>query len=891
MKVPFSWLKEFVDIDVTAQELEEKLFSCGFEVEELIPLDAGISKVVVGKIVEMEKQEGTHLTKCVVDCGDYGHDIRISTGAANMKLGDCVPAALDGSTLPGGIKIKARKMQGVESNGMLCSGEELGLNDDLFPGSEVYGLLILPEDSVPGTDIAPVVGLDDYIFDISITANRPDCQSVLGIAREVSAILGKPLHMPAMDYQTVCDADAPITVQVEAPDLCPGSEVYGLLILPEDSVPGTDIAPVVGLDDYIFDISITANRPDCQSVLGIAREVAAVLGKPLHMPAMDYKTVCKPDAPITVKVEAPDLCPRYMAHYVRNIRMGESPRWMKRHLALCGLRSISNVVDITNHTLLEMGQPMHAFDLNKVAGRTIDVRRAHAGEKIVTLDEKEFTLNPNNLVICDAEKPVALAGIMGGANSGMDENTTSLLFECATFARDCVRKTSRALGQNSDSSARYEKGVDRHSPELGLARALHLIQELDCGDITTLEYDLTDGRPMERKHIVTTPAKICGVLGITVPDQTMIDILQRLEFTVDVQADGSWDVSAPLYREDVESFPDLAEEVIREYGYDHIVPTFLNTASVTNGGLNYDQKQQLKTKRLLAAQGFYEASTLAFYSNAELDMLHIPADDEARKAIRILNPISENLSIMRTLLAPSMLNVIVDNLKKGNTEGRLFEMAPVYLAKELPINEHPHERQTLCIGAFGPEEDFFTVKGALEALAAGFGLRFDYKRETTPWLHPGISAAVYCGDKRLGVFGKLSNEINGELEIAKDQKDSQNIYLGELDYEALMSCVDGELRYQPLSPYAAVKRDLALVCDEKTTCGEIEETIKKASPLVGEIKLFDIYRGANLGEGKKSMAFTLSLSDPKKEVSTEEVERVVKKILGNLKFKLGIEIR
>ena len=467
MKVPFSWLKELVDIDVTAQELEEKLFSCGFEVEELIPLDAGISKVVVGRIVEMEPQEGTHLTKCVVDCGEYGHDIRISTGAANMKLGDCVPAALDGSTLPGGIKIKARKMQGVESNGMLCSGEELGLNDDLFPGSEVYGLLILPEDSVPGTDIAPVVGLDDYIFDISITANRPDCQSVLGIAREVAAILGKPLHMPAMDYNTVCDADEPISV----------------------------------------------------------------------------------------KVEAPDLCPRYMAHYVRNIRMSESPRWMKRHLALCGLRSISNVVDITNHTLLEMGQPMHAFDLNKVAGRSITVRRAVEGEKITTLDEKEFTLNPNNLVICDAEKPVALAGIMGGANSGMDDNTTSLLFECATFARDSVRKTSRALGQNSDSSARYEKGVDRHSPELGLARALHLIQELDCGDITTLEYDLTDGRPLERKHIVTTPAKICGVLGITVPDQAMIDILKRLEFTVDVQADGSWDVSAPLYREDVESFP------------------------------------------------------------------------------------------------------------------------------------------------------------------------------------------------------------------------------------------------------------------------------------------------------------------------------------------------
>lgn len=803
MKVPFSWLKEYVDIDISAQELEAKLFSCGFEVEELIPLSAGIHKVVVGVVTAMELQEGTHLHKCVVDCGEYGHEVRISTGASNVFVGAHVPTALDGSTLPGGITIKKRVMQGVESNGMLCSGEELGLNDDLYPGSEVYGLLILPE----------------------------------------------------------------------------------------DTAPGADIVPIVGLDDYIFDISITANRPDCQSVLGIAREVAAVLGKPLKMPAMDYTPVCEPDAPISVQVEAPDLCPRYMAHYVRNIRMGESPRWMKRHLALCGLRSISNVVDITNHTLLEMGQPMHAFDLDKVAGRSITVRRAQAGEKITTLDEKEFTLNPANLVICDVEKPVALAGIMGGANSGMDDKTHSLLFECATFARDSVRKTSRALGQNSDSSARYEKGVDRNSPELGLARALHLIQELDCGDITTLCYDLTDGRPLERKQICTTPAKICAVLGITVPDQTMIDILNRLEFTVDVQPDGSWVVSAPLYREDVEDFPDLAEEVIREYGYDHIVPTFLKTASVTNGGLNDDQKKQMKTKRLLAAQGFYEASTLAFYSASELDMLHIPAEDEARKAIRILNPISENLSIMRTLLPPSMLNVIVDNLKKGNAEGRLFELAPVYLAKQLPIAEHPTERQTLCLGAFGPAEDFFTVKGALEALAAGFGLHFTYQRETAPWLHPGISAAVYCGETRLGIFGKLANEINGELEIAKDQKESQNIYLGELDYEALMSCVDSELRYHPLSPYAPVKRDLALVCDEQITCGQIEDTIRAASPLVTEVKLFDIYRGANLGEGKKSMAFALTLSDLKEDLSAEQVERAVKKILGNLKFKLGIEMR
>ena len=804
MKVPFSWLKELVDIDITAQELEDKLFSCGFEVEERIDLSAGIDKVVVGVITSIEKQEGTHLSRCVVDCGDYGHDIRITTGAPNIFVGAHVPAALDGSTLPGGIHIKKRMMQGFESNGMLCSGEELGLNEDLYPGAGVYGLLILPEDTVPGADICPVVGLDDSIFDISITANRPDCQSILGIAREVAAVLGKPLHMPAMDYQAVCE----------------------------------------------------------------------------------------PDAPISVTVEAPDLCPRYMAHYVRNIRMGESPRWMKRHLALCGLRSISNVVDITNHTLLEMGQPMHAFDLDKVAGRCIDVRRARPGEKIVTLDEKEFTLTENNLVICDAEKPVALAGVMGGANSGMDDKTHSLLFECATFARDSVRKTSRALGQSSDSSARYEKGVDFSSPKLGLARALHLIQQLDCGDITTLAFDCTDGRSTARKVITTTPGKICAVLGIRVPDQTMIDILERLEFTVEVDAGGVWHVSVPLYREDVEGYPDLAEEVIREYGYSHIVPTFLKTAAVTNGGLNGEQQRVLKVKRMLAGQGFYEASTLAFYSTAELDMLHIPAEDTARKAIRILNPISENLSIMRTLLAPSMLNVIVDNLKKGNGAGRLFEMAPVYLPKSLPLTERPHERQTLCMGVFGPGEDFFTVKGAMEALAASLGLAFTYERETaTPWLHPGIAASVWCKGKRLGVFGKLSNEINAELKIAKDEKENQNIYLAELDYEALSACVEGELHYQPISPYAPVKRDLALVCDEAVTCGAIEDAIRSASPLVTGVELFDVYRGKNLGEGKKSMAFSLVLADPKAELDAEQVDRAIKKILGNLKYKLGIEIR
>ncbi len=802
MKVPFSWLKEYVDIDITAQELEERLFSCGFEVEELIDLSGGMDKVVVGVVTEAVPQEGTHLHICKVDCGDYGHDIQISTGAPNVYVGMHTPAALDGSTLPGGIKIKGRKMQGVMSNGMLCSGEELGLNEDLYPGAEVYGLLDLPKDTVPGTPIQDVVGLNDYIFDIGLTANRPDCQSILGIAREVAAMLGKPLRMPATDY--TCTA--------------------------------------------------------------------------------------APDDSIAVSVEAYDLCPRYLAHFVRNIRIGESPRWMKRHLGLMGLRSINNVVDITNHTLLEIGQPMHAFDLSHVGGRSICVRRARPGETIVTLDEKEFTLNENNLVICDAEKPVALAGIMGGLNSEIEADTTELLFECATFARDSVRKTSRALGQSSDSSARYEKGVDQYSTELGLKRALHLIQELDCGDITPTCFDCSDGSSRERKLVTVTPRQIYDVLGITVPEETMKDILARLDFGVEDNG-GVWTVSVPRYRTDVEGFPDLAEEVIREYGYDHITPTFLKNASVTNGGFNKAQKQQMKLKRLLAGQGFYEASTLAFYSAADLDKLHVPADAPERQAIRIMNPISEHLSIMRTMMAPSMLNVIVNNLKKGNAEGRLFELANVYIPKGLPLTERPDERMTLCLGAFGPGEDFFTMKGAVEAIAAAFDLTFTYERDSACCLHPGMTAAVLCGGKKLGVFGKLSNEITGELDIPKDLKNSQNIYLAEIDYRALAGCFGGDYRYKPLSAFPAVKRDLALVCDETVSCGDIQAAIRAASPLVTAVDLFDVYRGKNLGEGKKSMAFSLVLSDPAKELAPDVVERTVKKILSNLKYKLNVEMR
>ena len=802
MKVAFSWLKEFVDIDITPQELEEKLFSCGFEVEELIDLSAEISRVVVGKITSLEKQEGTdHLQLCKLDCGEYGKDIAITTGASNIFLGAVVPVALDNSTIAGGFKIKKRKMQGIESNGMLCSGQELGITDDWFAGADVNGILILDENTKLGEDICNVVGLDDYIFDISVTANRPDCQSVLGIAREVAAVLDKPLKMPKTDYTCTADIDNSINVEV-----------------------------------------------------------------------LDF-----------------DLCPRYLAHYVKNIRPASSPQWLKKHLALSGLKSINNVVDITNHTLLEIGQPMHAFDLSKIEDRSIQIRRAKDTEVITTLDEKDFKLTNNNLVICDTKKPVAIAGVMGGLNSGISDDSTQLLFECATFARDSVRKTSRSLGQSSDSSLRYEKGVDEYSTELGLKRALHLIQELNCGDITSTCFDCKPENSKELKVIEVNPEKINSVLGITVPNDIMINILNRLNFKVE-ENNGMWNVTVPRYREDVFDYPDLAEEVIRIYGYEHIVPTFLKTASVTTGGLNNSQKQQLKLKRLLCGQGFFEASTLAFYSVENLKALHFDENSIEMKAIRLKNPITEHLSIMRTTLAPSMLNVIVDNLKKGNASGRLFELSNIYIPKELPLTCPPEEKLTLSMGVFGNNEDFYTVKGAIEAISTAFGISFEYKKGTKSYLHSGISADIMCNNVKVGVFGKLSNEITSELKIAKDDKSGQNIYLAELDYNTLISCANLDLKYKIISKYPEVKRDLALICDEEVTCGSIIDEIKSANNLVKNVELFDIYRGKNIGENKKSMAFSVVFSD-NKELTQKVVDKAVKKILSNLKYKLNIEMR
>ncbi len=811
MKAPFSWLKDYVDIDVSAQELAEKLFSCGFEVEELSYLGEKISRVVVGEVKALTPHpDSDHMQICVVDCGEYGHDLQIVTGAPNVYVGMKAPCALDGSTVvesnpamleknPDGIKkIKKGKLRGVESFGMLCSGEELGINDDYYAGAEVNGLLDLAKDAPVGEDIRKVVGLDDWIFDISVTANRPDCQCILGIAREVAAVLRKPFKAPDTSYT--------------------------------------------------------------------AHETTA--------------------APVEVEVLAPDLCPRYVGHYVEGVTGGTSPAWIRKRLALSGLRSISPVVDITNFVLLEMGQPMHAFDADDVVGRKIIVRRATKNEKIVTLDEKEFTLCPDNLVICDGEKPVALAGIMGGLNSEIKSTTKNVFFESAKFARDNVRKTSRALGQSSDSSARFEKGVDAYTNAYGMDRALHLIEELGCGRVTLLRKDVC-AADLTPRTMTASVAKINALLGIVVPSEEILSILTRLNFQPAIDGD-SLSVIIPGYRDDVDGYPDLAEEIIRMYGYEHIVPTFLDAARVTGGGLTDEQKKELHMKNVLRTQGFSEAYNYSFYSPKDMDLMKIPVDGAERNAVRILNPISEELSIMRTFLAPSMLMNAVRNIRRGNDEGRQFEVANVYIPNDTAASEQPDERKHVVLGVWGGSNDFFDMKGAIERLAEVFHLSFTYERAEKAYLHPGVSAKVILDGKTVGCFGELDPAI--ALSLGLDKK----VFLGELDLKSLEGVLDDGVRYTNLPKFPAVKRDLALLADEGITCAEVEDVLVRSCKYVTEAKLFDVYRGGQVPAGKKSMAFTLTFTpdgNAEKAFTPETLDGYVKKILGNLQFKLGIALR
>ena len=804
MLAPLSWLKEYVDIDVTPKELEEKLFSCGFEVEELFQVGKDISNVVVGLVETCEAIPDTHLSLCTVNAGEHG-TVQICCGADNVKAGGKFPLALIGATvyatakahvtIEGVMEIKQGKLRGYDSYGMLCSGTELGLNEDLYPGAGYNGLLVLPEDAVPGTDVKPIVGLDDWIFDIAITANRPDCQSIYGIAREVAAVLGKECKEPALDYT---ETDAKKNFKVE--------------------------------------------------------------------------------------VAASDLCPRYIAHYVHDVQIKESPAWVRRRRALVGIGSISNVVDITNYVLKELGQPMHAFDYSYLEGDEIHVRRAEDGEKIVTLDEKEFALNSSNLVICDGVKPVALAGIMGGLNSEIVDTTTDVMFEAAKFARDNIRKSSRALGQSSDSSALYAKGVYEYTTVMAMKRALHLIEELGCGKVSSTHIEVSTGNSVKPKEMKVSVKKVNGVLGIEVPEQEMLRILKNLNFNPVINGD-ELTLQVPAYREDMDSYPDVAEEVIRMYGYDHVISTFMPTAQVTSGGLNLKQKTERKIKNTLCAAGAYEGIHYSFFSPADLDLLKFPEDAKERHAIRLINPINAELSLMRTTLASEMLYAISRNQKKGILEGRIFELGNIFIPKELPLTEYPDERETLCVGIFGENESFFTLKGLAELVAETLNITFSYAPAKKTFLHPYQPAEVICEGETVGYLGKLSYEIQDELDMRVPA------YVMELDLRVLSKWYGKERKFVPLPKFAEEKRDLAFVVDKQVTCEQMVNGIKEACDYVTEVTLFDVYEGIQLPMNKKSMAFSVVFTPREEELNAKVMEGLMEQILTQMKEKLDATLR
>lgn len=806
MYLPLSWLRELVELDgIDLKTIEDSLFSCGLEVEERVPVAPDMSGVYVGRVKHIERHpDSDHMFVCIVDCGDKGSDIQIVTGAQNVHEGDVVPAALDGARVYGRRKgddtrppevatIKNGKLRGVASNGMLCSGEELGINDNWYEGAEVNGIMMLPK-------------------------------------------------------------DAPL---------------------------GADVKTVLGLDDEVWDISVTANLPHCQHVYGVARELAALLDRPLHTPDLSFTPVAKPKS-ISIRVDAPDLCPRYIGHYVYDVQIKKSPELIRRRLHMCGINAINTIVDITNYVLVEFGQPMHAFDLNNVTDNTIIVRRAEQGEKIVTLDEREFTLSTDNLVICDAARPVALAGIMGGLNSEITDATNEVLFEAAKFDRGNVRRTSRSLGQSSDSSHRFEKGVDAYTTGIAMQRALHLIEELDCGKVGDVHIDVVAEDAHTCPAITTTFSAINAVLGIDVPVDIITAILGRMNYTLDIDGD-CVTATPPAYREDIEgSAADLAEDVIKMYGYEHIVPRFMTNAAITSGGLNRDQMNTAAFKSCLAAQGFCETVNYSFYSTAELDMLALAENAPERSVVRVSNPLSEKYTIMRTTLAPSLVNVLSTNSKRGNENVRIYEIANIFIpqGEALPI-----EQKRFCFALYGKGESFFTAKGVLETLADKFGLKFSYERDTRTFLHPGATAKVLCGKQEIGFFGQLSYEIADNCDIA------QSAFIGEIDYEALLGLFANKLTYAPVSPYRDIHRDLALLAPEAMTCGEIEAVIRSACKSVSDVRLFDVYRGGQVPEGHKSMAFALTFTPEDKELLPEDADKFITKILKSLEYRLGLKMR
>ena len=790
MKLNRKWIHEdFVDLShISDKEFVDTLTIFGQKVETYERLDAEIKNVVVGKVVSIVRHENSdHMWVCQVDIGK-DEPVQIVTGAQNVRQGDLVPAALHNSYLPGGIHITKGKLRGEVSNGMLCSLGELNLTVNDFPYAIEDGIWIIEEDCKPGDDINTVIGNDDTVVDFEITNNRPDCYSIIGLAREAAAAF----HMPMKHHEPV--------------------------------VQGSNAGSMYDKLD--------------------------------------------------VEVPATELCNRYTARMVANVKIAPSPKWLRDRLRANGVRPINNIVDITNYVMLEYGQPMHAFDYRYVGSGKIVVRQSEEGENLTTLDGTVRDLKPGMLVIADEEKPIGLAGIMGGENSEIVDDTTMVVFESANFNGTSIRQTALALGMRTEASGKFEKNLDPMMTIPAVQRACELVELLGCGDVMDGIIDIVNYVP-QPKTVALEPEKINALLGTNISEEDMVRYLEYLEIPVENRV-----ISVPSWRPDLNLMVDIAEEVGRSYGYNEIPTTAFKNA--TQGGYTPAMKLESKAGSLCRSLGYSEIITYSFVSPAIFDQIRIPKDSPLRNTLKIQNPLGEDTSVMRTTALPSMLDILSRNNAYHNKAAKLYEIAKVYIPVAGEVL--PQEPKYLVLGAYGAGTTFFTVKGELEAVFAG--LRMQTARYTAvndnPSYHPGRCAKITIGDTEVGYIGQIHPLVAQNYGIDCD------VYCAEVCFDALMNLQLPEATYVPLPKYPTVSRDLSIVCDEAVTVAQASDVITaSAGKLLRKVSLFDIYRGQGVPENKKSLAFSLELRADDRTLTEADSEQVMTKVLTALEKELG----
>ena len=894
MNLSRKWLSEFVSVEADDKEFAESMTLSGSKVELTHDLGAEIQNVVVGKVLSMEHHpDSDHMWVCQIDVGRE-EPVQIVTGAWNVHIDDLVPVAMHKSTLPGGKKIEKGKLRGVVSNGMLCGLSELGLDTRDFPYAVITPAAILgdykpldkdkpsisadiqPGDKIYGPVIAALVEGVEPAGEAGWTC-RLFWAGQEALSVTVTTTCANLHNGDLVAYDTkrgaVCTLDDLHAQQAEFPHCIPD----GIFVLNEDVKPGDDMAKVIGADDHVVEFEITPNRPDCLSVIGLAREASATFGRPLKLHTPEVKGCGGSIAELVdIDIEDGDLCPRYTARMVKNVKIQPSPAWMRERLRNSGVRPINNIVDITNYVMLEYGQPMHAFDFSCVEGNHIIVRTAREGETIQTLDGNQRKLTTSMLCICDENKPVCVAGVMGGANSEIVGDTAMVLFESANFNGTSIHRTAAALNMRTDASSRYEKGLDPMNTLKAVERACELVELLGAGEVVEGVMDVIakDSNPVTVK---LEPEKVNGLLGTDVSREEMVRILEALDFKVEGDT-----IHVPSWRSDVEHYSDIAEEVARFYGYNNI-PDPLSNGLTARRGLTDIQQTENLLGSVCRAAGYDEIITYSFISPTYYDKIDLPKDSPLRDSLKILNPLGEDTSIMRTTTLPSMLEILTRNYNFRNKSAKLYELGRVYFKRADGLADEP---KVLTLGAYGDNMDFFALKGAVEAVLKQLrieNVRFTADSEN-PSYHPGRCAKVFSGDRLLGVLGQVHPHVAGNYGVDAE------LYAAELRFDALYENKGPQPLYQPLPKFPAVTRDM--VCDKAVTVGELEDAIRKgAKGLLKDVALFDIYTGTGIAPGKKSVAFNLTLRADDRSLTAEEADADVKSILTALEQECGAVLR